>query len=67
MNGIQYVLVYKKTGKVAGMDYNSGGYPFPTERISFFHFWDNPDGDLVKNYLRMFPELELKEFRWRVE
>lgn len=46
-------------GKFAGMDHNSGGYPYATELISNTYIWN--DLDKVESYRKSFPCLDLYE------
>lgn len=61
---MNFVLVYRDTGEIAGMDHNSGGYPFRAWSLGTYHYWTDKAEAL--NYVRMFPELELKEFHWDI-
>lgn len=62
---MNYVLIYKDTKELAGIDHGSGGYPFRTHNLNIAYFWTNKAEAL--NHVRMFPELELKEFYWELK
>lgn len=69
-----YVLVYSD-GTLAGIDTASGGYPFPAynkdNNLYFFlgqvKFYGKAQLNLAQDYIKMFKELEIKEFHWEVK
>jgi hypothetical protein len=57
-----YILVYRDTGEVAGIDMGDSGFPFRAANESQFNFWY--DKDKAIDYIRLFPQLELRIFGW---
>lgn len=70
-----YVLVYSD-GTLAGIDTAAGGYPFPAyskkknDSQSFLRqvaFYGKAQFNIAQDYVKMFKELEIKEFHWEVK
>ena len=60
-----YVLRYKDTGEVAGMDDASGGYPFRARSLSHYHFWYILKD--AEEYVKAFSELKVSEFAFQIK
>ena len=55
-----YVLKYPN-GKYAGMDQNSGGYPYETETLNDVNYWHESQLEKMKDYVSSFKELKVFE------
>jgi hypothetical protein len=54
-------MVYPN-GKFAGLDSNSGGYPYPTDNLNNVKFWTSLEE--AKTHQAMFKELVIHKFTW---